>query len=131
MSVLARPSLAGWCCGAAIGLVLLAAGIAKRAQPDWLDQASALGVTRSIARWVPWTELVLGAALITGVAYPLSPVAAAVLCAAFTAVVVRAVAAGKHQVCACFGNWSARPVGATTVMRNVVLTVLAVAGAAL
>lgn len=120
------PSATAWLCGAVVGAVLLVAGASKLAHPRWSDAAPELGVPSVLARPVPWAELAIGAALVAGFGYPVVPAAAAVLCAAFTVLVARVLAVGRRPRCACFGAWSSRAIGPTTVIRNVALTTLAV-----
>lgn len=73
-------------------------------------------------------EIVLGAGLAAGVADPWPARLALALLAAFTlalASVLRTPIA-ERPACACFGRWSARPVGVGSLMRNAVLAGLAV-----
>ena len=124
---MSSPSTTAWCCGAAVGAVLLIAGASKLAHPRWADAAPQLGVPSALARPVPWVELATGAALVTGLGYPVVPGGAALLCAAFTVLVARVLAAGRRPRCACFGAWSStRAIGPATVIRNLVLTAAAV-----
>ena len=51
---------------------------------------------------------------------------ALLLLGSFTALIVRRLAEGKRPPCACFGAWSAKPLGAGHVVRNGALIVLAV-----
>ena len=44
---------------------------------------------------------------------------------AFTALIGVALAHGRHPPCACFGAWSAKPIGAGHLVRNAALIVLA------
>lgn len=75
---------------------------------------------------VPWWELVVGASLLVGLAKPWPAVAATVTIAAFTALLLRVLRRGEHPPCACFGTWSAAPLGVRHVVRNVALLCLAV-----
>ena len=54
------------------------------------------------------------------------PIVALFVLVAFTALIVRRLAQGQHPPCACFGAWSAKPLGWSHVARNVVLMVIAV-----
>jgi hypothetical protein len=59
-------------------------------------------------------------------------VAAGATLVLFTALLVRLIARGEHPPCACFGGFSARPIGWGHVARNAVflgLAVIAVAAA--
>ena len=90
--------------------------VAKIAAGRWLDQAAALAVRRPIAVALPWFELVIGAAVVAGVAEPW-PVAIAVALAVFTAWIVHLVR-GEHPPCACFGSFSVAPLSWWHVARN-------------
>ena len=110
-----------------LGLAFLVAGGSKLAAgPSWPEQATGLGAPPVVVPLLPWFELVLGAVLVVQVA----PVAAAVvalgLLAAFTALIVRQLAQGRHPPCACFGAWSAKPLGWGHVARNAALAALGV-----
>ena len=75
---------------------------------------------------LPWVEIVLGAILVMQLAPMVAAGAALLLLAAFTALIVRRLLQGRHPPCACFGSWSARPLGAGHVARNVAFMVLGV-----
>ncbi len=109
-----------------LGAVFVVAGAAKLADgAAWPSRAAAMGVPRQVARLVPWWELVLGALLVVGAGRPWPALAAAATLLAFTAAIVRLLATGRRPVCACFGVWSARPLGGRHVVRNAVLLALA------
>lgn len=111
----------------ALGLAFLLAGVAKLAAGrGWPSMAATMGVPAVAAAAVPWVELVLGGALVARLAMPVPAVAAIVVLTAFTVLIVRRLAAGDHPPCACFGAWSARPLGRAHVARNAVLLALAV-----
>jgi uncharacterized membrane protein YphA (DoxX/SURF4 family) len=110
----------------ALGAVLLVAGVAKRSDPRWPSKAAELGAPPWVVRVLPWLELALGALLVAGVARrAVSTVAAAVL-VAFTVLLVVRLAQGRRPPCACFGARSTRPIGAGSVVRNLVLLALAI-----
>jgi hypothetical protein len=121
-------NLAAWA-GAAVGVTLLVSGAAKLFSPMWPAQAKALGVARPVARVVPPLEIALGALAAAGVARPWTAGAVVALLGAFTTFLVVHLRRGDRVPCACFGAWSARPVGPWSVVRNVVLIALAVAAA--
>jgi uncharacterized membrane protein YphA (DoxX/SURF4 family) len=102
------------------GAAKLAAGIA------WRSQAVQLGAPAWVAPWVPWVELVVGALLVSQYAEPVPAILAVALLIAFTGLIIVRLARGEHPPCACFGAWSAKPIGAAHVARNVVLLALAV-----
>ena len=75
---------------------------------------------------LPWFEIALGAVLVVQVARVAAAIVALFVLVAFTALIVRRLAQGQHPPCACFGTWSAKPLGWSHVARNVVLMVIAV-----
>jgi uncharacterized membrane protein YphA (DoxX/SURF4 family) len=110
-----------------LGLAFVVAGGSKLAAgPAWPDQARGLGAPSFVIPVVPWFEIVVGAILIV----QLAPVAAGVVALAtlliFTGLIARRLAQGQHPPCACFGAWSAKPLGPGHLVRNGVLIVLAV-----
>jgi uncharacterized membrane protein YphA (DoxX/SURF4 family) len=110
-----------------LGLAFVVAGGSKvAAGPAWPDQARGLGAPSFVIPVVPWFEIVLGAILIV----QLAPVAAGVVALAtllvFTGLIARRLAQGQHPPCACFGAWSAKPLGPGHLVRNGALIVLAV-----
>lgn len=109
-----------------VGLAFLVAGGTKLAAGEtWLGQAADLGVPRPVAAVVPYFEIALGALAVAQVARPVTAGAAALALIAFTLLIVVRIGQGKRPPCACFGRWSASPIGAGHVARNAVLIVLA------
>ncbi len=111
--------------GIAVGVVLLVAGVAKLCQPSWPATARAFGAPSWLAPALPWGEVVLGALLVSGVALPWTALAAAGLISAFAVAVGLRVHRGEAVPCGCFGETSPQPVGWDTVLRNVLLVLLA------
>jgi uncharacterized membrane protein YphA (DoxX/SURF4 family) len=110
-----------------LGLVFVVSGGTKvAAGPAWPQQARALGAPRSVVPVLPWLEIVLGAVLVVQLAPVVAAAMALVVLAAFTALIVRRLSEGEHPPCACFGAWSAKPLGPGHVVRNVVFMALAV-----
>jgi len=110
-----------------LGLAFLVAGGSKLAAgPSWPEQARGLGAPSVVVPVLPWFELVLGAVLVVQVAPVVAAAVALGLLAAFTALIVRRLAQGRHPPCACFGAWSAKPLGWGHVARNVALAALGV-----
>jgi uncharacterized membrane protein YphA (DoxX/SURF4 family) len=110
-----------------LGLAFLVAGGSKLAAgPGWPEQARGLGAPAVVIPVLPWFELVLGAVLVVQVAPIVATVVALGLLAAFTVLIVRRLAEGRHPPCACFGAWSAKPLGWGHVARNAALAGLAV-----
>ena len=111
----------------AVGLLFVLAGASKLAMgAAWPDQARAFGAPRWAAPLVPWVELAIGAALVAQLARPLPAIAAIAMLAVFSVLIARHLRAGRAPTCACFGAWSAKPVGPGHLARNAVFTVIAV-----
>lgn len=115
-----------------LGIAFVVAGAAKFASGDqWPALAAALGVPavamRVVVPVLPIVEIVVGAGLIVQLWPQGFAVAALVMLVAFSAQLARELAGGRHPVCACFGAWSARPLGPSHLVRNAVLAALAVA----
>jgi uncharacterized membrane protein YphA (DoxX/SURF4 family) len=109
-----------------LGVAFLVAGASKLAAgAAWPEQARGLGAPRIVIPVLPWVEIVIGAALLTQVGRVLAAVGALVLLMAFTGLVGFRLSQGRHPPCACFGSWSAKPIGSGTVWRNVALILLA------
>jgi uncharacterized membrane protein YphA (DoxX/SURF4 family) len=111
----------------ALGVVFVVAGASKVvSRHEWPAQAAQLGAPAVVVPIVPWWEIVVGALLVVGLAAPWPAVAAGATLLMFTALLLRLLARGEHPPCACFGGFSARPVGWGHVVRNVVFVGLAV-----
>lgn len=108
-----------------VGAVLVVAGASKvAAGARWPHEARALGVPTigplaMVAPIVPWWELIVGASLAAGLFRPWPAIAAVVTLVAFSALLMRVLRRGEHPPCACFGAWSAAPLGWRHVARNV------------
>jgi uncharacterized membrane protein YphA (DoxX/SURF4 family) len=110
-----------------LGLAFLLAGGSKLAAgPAWPAQANGLGAPAFVVPVVPWLELVVGAALVLHLAAPAAAVVALVLLVAFTGLIARRLSQGERPPCACFGAWSATPIGPSHLLRNGALIVLAI-----
>jgi hypothetical protein len=110
-----------------LGIAFLVAGGSKLAAGvAWPEQARGLGAPSLVVPALPWLELALGAALVVQLVPVVAGTLAIVLLGAFTALIVRRLAQGRHPPCACFGAWSAKPLGWGHVARNLVLVALAV-----
>jgi uncharacterized membrane protein YphA (DoxX/SURF4 family) len=108
-----------------LGAVFVLAGGSKVAMGKrWPLQATQLGVPVLLAQFVPWIELAVGALLIVQLFEPGPALAAIWLLLAFTALITKRLAEGKHPTCACFGTWSAKPIGPAHLVRNTALLVL-------
>jgi uncharacterized membrane protein len=125
-------AVVGVACAVVIGVVLVVAGVSKLARPrQWRAEAVGMGVSARVVGVTPWVELAVGALLVAQVQRGAAAWAAAVLLAAFTALIVVRLRQGLHPPCACFGALSSRPVGAGHLARNALLIALAVAAAVL
>ena len=110
-----------------VGLAFLVAGGSKLAAgPSWPAQASDLGAPAIAVPTLPWVELAIGAALVLQLGRPVAAVAAIVLLVGFTGLIALRLSQGRRPACACFGAWSAKPIGASHLLRNGVLLALAV-----
>lgn len=115
-----------------VAVVMLVAGITKIARPnEWRSDASAMGVPASVARPVPYVEVVLGAFLLVQWQRTLIAWGAVVLLLLFTGLLALRLAQGQRPRCACFGSFSASPIGPWHLARNAAFIALAVAGAVL
>jgi uncharacterized membrane protein YphA (DoxX/SURF4 family) len=110
-----------------LGVAFLIAGGSKLAAgPSWPQQAEGLGAPAAVIPVLPWFELVLGAVLVVQVVPEVAAIVALGTLVAFTALIVRRLAEGRHPPCACFGAWSATPLGWGHVVRNAVLIALGI-----
>lgn len=116
----------------AVGLVLLVAAVSKISRPErWRAEAAGMGVAGPLVTVVPWIELVLGGVLVAQVQRHVAAWGAVALLLAFTMSIAVRLAQGRRPPCACFGGWSARPIGARHLVRNGVFITLAVLAAVL
>lgn len=114
-----------------VGVAFLIAGASKlAAREQWAVQARDLGAPRLVVPVLPWIELVVGAALVVQFARTAAAIAACVLLVAFTGLIALRLSQGRRPACACFGAWSAKPIGAGHLLRNAALLVLAAVAAA-
>lgn len=113
-----------------VGIAFLVSGGSKIASgARWHDDARRLGAPDWAIPVLPWIELIVGALLIVQVARPVPALLALALMLAFTVLIALRLAAGEHPPCACFGAWSARPLGWAHVARNLALVALCVLAA--
>lgn len=120
-------SIAGLVASIIVGLAFVAAGASKLAAgPSWPTTARDMGAPGWTIPLVPWIELAVGATLVAQVAIPIPAIAALLLLIAFTALIVIRLSGGDRPSCACFGSWSAEPIGRIHVVRNAILMALAV-----
>lgn len=120
-------SIVGIIASILVGLAFVVAGASKLAAgASWPVSAKEMGAPAFTIPFVPWVELVVGATLVAQVAVPIPAIAALALLIAFTALIVIRLSGGDSPSCACFGSWSAEPVGRVHVFRNLVLMALTV-----
>src|SRR4051812_35057054 len=107
----------------ALGALLILSGLLKLGHRDWPDTARAFGAPEWSIPVLPWVEIVVG----IGVGAQLWPAAAVALflLVAFTVLAARELQRGNRVPCGCFGALSSRPISGTTLVRNVVLCVMA------
>lgn len=111
--------------GVIVGAVVCLAGAAKIASGDqWKVQARAMGAPQLVVPFVPWIEILVGAALVARVTPMVSGSAALMLLVAFTFLILMNLSRGQRPVCACFGAWRPKPLGWKHVARNVLLVAL-------
>ena len=114
-----------------LGAAFVLAGASKLAAGrTWQVQAAGLGAPSWSVGPLPWIELGLGAILISNLIRRPASIAALVLLVAFSVLLIARLREGRHPPCACFGAWSARPLGPGHLVRNGVLVVLAIVSAA-
>ena len=110
-----------------LGLTFVVAGGSKiAAGPSWPVHVRELGAPSIAAPVLPWVELLVGAALIAQLFEPIAAWSAIALTVAFTALIARRLLQGRRPVCACFGAWSAKPIGLGHLVRNAALLALGV-----
>lgn len=115
----------------ALAAVFLVSATAKFASLTGSRRAAAdLGVPTRVAPVVgtllPFVELAVAIGLVVLSDARVAAVAAAVLLAAFTALVAANLAHGRSPVCRCFGDVGrAAPISTATVARNAALLVMA------
>lgn len=74
-----------------------------------------------LARFLPVVELAVALALLPTALAHVGSIAACALLAAFTAAIGVNLAQGRKPECRCFGQLAAAPIGAKTLLRNIVL----------
>ncbi|QQS42481.1 MAG: redoxin domain-containing protein [Acidobacteriota bacterium] len=116
--------------------VFLIAGIGKLLDREGSEKALASfdvpeRLVKPFAAALPWIEIAVAAALLFAVTSWYASVAATLLLAAFTAGMLVQLAKGNAPDCHCFGQIHSEPVSGRSVARNVILTLSALALAAI
>jgi uncharacterized membrane protein YphA (DoxX/SURF4 family) len=125
-------SAVGLAAAVVVGCVLLVAAVSKLARPgEWRAQSAGLGVPWTVALFVPFVELSLGAFLLVQLQRHLVAWCAVALFVAFTALIALRLSQGRRPPCACFGSLSSKPIGPGQLVRNAVFIALAVLAATL
>ncbi len=111
-----------------LGALLAMSGALKLWDRSWPTAARALGAPRWSVPLIAPIEIVLGACLVSGVAKPWTTWVALGLLVTFSVVLALVLRRPLNQrpACACFGHWSAKPVRVGSLVRNFVLTFVAV-----
>lgn len=113
--------------GVLLGLAFVVAGASKLAAREaWPAQAIGLGAPFFVVPYVPWVELAVGACLIAQLYEPIPALVAIALLLLFSLLISKRLAEGERPACACFGAWSAKPIGPEHLARNAGLLVLGV-----
>ena len=109
-----------------LGAVFVIAGASKLAAGEqWRTNARNLGAPDLAAVVVPWLELVIGALLIVQLWVPWPALAAAAMLVAFSVLLAVHLRDDDRPACACFGQWSASPIGLAHLARNAAFLLLA------
>ena len=111
-------------------LVFVVAGVTKLVDTqDTRQTLRNFGVPTRLAApfglLLPLTELVTAVLLAVGDLAWWGALAAFVLLSVFTVAVVVSIIRGHRLNCRCFGAWSSKPISGKSVMRNVVLALIA------
>jgi thiol-disulfide isomerase/thioredoxin/uncharacterized membrane protein YphA (DoxX/SURF4 family) len=110
--------------------VFAVAGFTKLADQDKTrEMLAGFGAPQAHLRWMalalPLVELAVAVALIAPPLAYAGALAAAALLLLFTGIIVFNLARGRRPACNCFGQISATPIGPITLIRNGILTALA------
>jgi uncharacterized membrane protein YphA (DoxX/SURF4 family) len=95
----------------ALAAIFIYAGYAKLREP-WVQFAVSLSTFKllpdnalePLAKYLPWAELALGIALLSGILLRWSALIASLLLTLFFAVLIRSYAMGLQVDCGCFGS---------------------------
>jgi putative oxidoreductase len=112
--------------------IFIYAGYAKLREP-WPQFAVSISTFKLVpdtwlepmAKWVPWAELVLGLAVLSGILLRWSALVASLVLTLFFAVLIRSYALGIDVDCGCFGSGEAH-LGPLRLAEEAVMLALAV-----
>jgi len=108
-----------------LGIAFVVAGASKlAAREQWPTQAVGIGTPFFLVPYVPWFELALGAALIVQIYKPVPQFVAIIVLLLYSALIAKRLSQGRRPPCACFGTWSAKPIGPEHLLRNLGLLLL-------
>lgn len=111
-----------WWPAAVVGAAFVWAGMGKVLDLDsWRRGSAALGAPKVAAAVVPWWELVLGAALVSGWFAVPARLAGLATIASFSALLAGNLVRGSRPPCACFGGRAERPLSWGALVRNAAL----------
>jgi len=116
----------------ALAAIFLAAGYFKLREP-WLQFAVSLSGFRILpdnalepfAKTLPWFEVALGAAILSGIWMRWFSLVASAVLVVFLSVLIRSLAMGLQVDCGCFGTGEA--LGPMTIVRDSTMLILALA----
>ncbi len=111
-----------------LGVLFLVSGASKLRDVSWPGAARAMGAPAWLVPLVAPAEIAVGATLAAGALHPWPTWLALALLAAFSVALLAALRrpVNERPACACFGRWSAKPVGVGSLLRNAALAGLAV-----
>jgi hypothetical protein len=113
-----------------LGVAFVVAGASKLASGRaWPEMATQMGSPPIVTRVLPVIEIVLGAMLAVSIGRRALALVAFAILMVFTVQILRQLRRGRHPMCACFGAWSAKPLGWGHVARNLALMALALVAA--
>ncbi|MCI0635157.1 MAG: DoxX family membrane protein [Actinobacteria bacterium] len=110
-----------------LSLLFLRAGLAKLSDREAFErgvvnyQVLPPGVSRSVAQWLPFLEVLYGVLLALGLLQSIAALGLAALIAAFTTAIAINLARGRVIDCGCFGPAAPKAITWWTVARNVLL----------
>jgi uncharacterized membrane protein YphA (DoxX/SURF4 family) len=116
-----------------LAAIFIVAGYAKLREP-WPNFAVSINSFKMVpetwlepmARYVPWAELLLGLAILSGILLRWSALIASLVLTVFFAVLIRAWSLGMQVDCGCFGSGE-EPLGPQRLAEEALMLTLALA----